>query len=59
MENSSDEEFSRAASAALSQADITYKLLIKKIDAVKVCMVTVSIIKKNKGTIKYGHVEFR
>jgi hypothetical protein len=59
MENSSDEEFSRAASAALSQADIRYKLLIKKIDAVKVCMVTVSIIKKNKGTIKYGHDEFR
>jgi hypothetical protein len=59
MENSSDEEFSRAASAALSKAELKYKLLIKKIDAVKVCMVTVSIIKKNKGTIKYGHVEFR
>jgi hypothetical protein len=59
MENSSDEEFSRAASEALAQATMKYKLLIKKIDAVKVCMVTVSIIKKNKGTIKYGHVEFR
>jgi hypothetical protein len=49
MENSSDEEFSRAASAALSKAELTYKLLIKKINAIKVCMVTVSIIKKTRG----------